>query len=259
MFETKSSKDQFKNQRAFIVGNGPSLAFTDLDKLNQEISLGSNGVALVFEKTKWRPTIYSCIDSAVLVDRMEEINGLILELTESQFYFPKQVWNDSNPPEILKVEEIIYQRKNTTFFDTIPHQITNNAFTSFSPELEKYLVTGTTVTVTLIQLAVLMGCNPIYLVGCDSHYVIPENAREKNADSDRVDKVLVLDEDNDPNHFDPRYFGKDRLWHTPNVHLMIQQYEKVKEACDQRGFEIYNATIGGKLEVFPRVKFDSLF
>ena len=30
-------------------------------------------------------------------------------------------------------------------------------------------------------------------------------------------------------------------------------HEIIKKECDKRGIEIFNATIGGKLEVYPRV------
>jgi len=33
----------------------------------------------------------------------------------------------------------------------------------------------------------------------------------------------------------------------------------MKRHCDSRGIQVYNATRGGKLEVFPRVDFDTLF
>jgi len=36
-------------------------------------------------------------------------------------------------------------------------------------------------------------------------------------------------------------------------------FEKAKEYADGHGIKIYNATRGGKLEVFERVNFDDLF
>jgi hypothetical protein len=36
-------------------------------------------------------------------------------------------------------------------------------------------------------------------------------------------------------------------------------YRDAKAACDSLGINVFNATRGGKLEVFPRVEFDSLF
>ena len=115
-----------------------------------------------------------------------------------------------------------------------------------------------TVTIVLMQLAVKLGYKRIYLVGCDTAYKIPANARNLDVDTERVDKRLVLDADNDPNHFDPRYFGKDRVWHTPNTQLMTMHYELVNDFCKNIGIEIYNAGIGGALEVFPRVDYRSI-
>jgi len=44
--------------RCFIVGNGPSLANTNLDLIKDEISFGMNRIPLIYNKTKWRPTYY---------------------------------------------------------------------------------------------------------------------------------------------------------------------------------------------------------
>ena len=38
-----------------------------------------------------------------------------------------------------------------------------------------------------------------------------------------------------------------------------EAYRDAKAACDSLGINVFNATRGGKLEVFPRVDFDSLF
>ena len=40
---------------------------------------------------------------------------------------------------------------------------------------------------------------------------------------------------------------------------MIQHYAWAREAFAPRGVNIVNATVGGKLEVFPRVDYDGLF
>ncbi len=40
---------------------------------------------------------------------------------------------------------------------------------------------------------------------------------------------------------------------------MLAAYTEAKRYADTHGIKIYNATRGGKLEVFERVDFDSLF
>jgi hypothetical protein len=41
--------------------------------------------------------------------------------------------------------------------------------------------------------------------------------------------------------------------------LVFAAYECAKQYADEHGIKIYNATRGGKLEVFERVDFDTLF
>jgi len=44
-----------------------------------------------------------------------------------------------------------------------------------------------------------------------------------------------------------------------DVDLMIAGYQAARDYADNNGLKIYNATRGGKLEVFERVDFGSLF
>ena len=73
-------------------------------------------------------------------------------------------------------------------------------------------------------------------------------------DDDRRDKRIVLSSDS--NHFDPRCFGKGKVWHPPKSNLMMKHYEKVKAICEGNGIEVFNAGIGGKLEGFPRISYE---
>ena len=61
------------------------------------------------------------------------------------------------------------------------------------------------------------------------------------------------------NHFHPSYFGKGKKWHDPKLDRVLMCYEKCKEEFENDGRKIYNATVGGKLELFERVEFTSLF
>jgi FkbM family methyltransferase len=115
---------------------------------------------------------------------------------------------------------------------------------------------GGTVTFTCIQLAYYFGFREIYLIGVDADYKIP-------ADAEVVGRTGVSELDmksDDPNHFDPNYFGKGFRWHDPNVDRMLAAYAEAKRVTEASGASrIYNATVGGKLEVFPRVSYDELF
>jgi hypothetical protein len=51
---------------------------------------------------------------------------------------------------------------------------------------------------------------------------------------------------------------KDKLY-IPNTEKSTLTYVAMKEQCEKREIRVYNATRGGKLEVFERVDFDLLF
>jgi hypothetical protein len=125
----------------------------------------------------------------------------------------------------------------------------------FSLRVPSFVAAVKTVTITAIQLAVHMGFNPIYLIGCDTRYTIPASVLEDSGNR----QALLSTLDDDPNHFDPRYFGYGRRWHQPNPELMVQHYQLVEAVLSARGVAVFNATVGGDLEVFPRVDYASLF
>lgn len=45
----------------------------------------------------------------------------------------------------------------------------------------------------------------------------------------------------------------------PNVQLMERCYYRARKVAEKRGVKIYSATKGGKLGVFKRIDYDSLF
>ena len=61
------------------------------------------------------------------------------------------------------------------------------------------------------------------------------------------------------NHFIKNYYTKDSKAIFFADKESLQAYMSAREYADKNGIKIYNATRGGKLEVFDRVDFDSLF
>ncbi len=245
----------YQGQRCFIMGNGPSLNHTDLDRLGNEYVWGVNRCYLLFERIRWRPTFYTAVDTLVVPDIAADIHPLLDSLPTTQFFFPAEFYRRN----VLRPDPRII------WFFQLGIDGSEGPTGYFSLDPPRYLRTPNTVTITALQLAVFMGFNPIYLVGCDTTYTIPPGTRASRAMIDPgtgeyiAGYELTSIHDNDPNHFDPRYFGKNARWHAPNVNGMLFGYEMVRRVCDALGVHVYNATVGGKLEIFPRVKYDSLF
>ena len=82
-------------------------------------------------------------------------------------------------------------------------------------------------------------------MGVDVNYV-GQNVTKSNS------REWKAKNDDDPNHFDPRYFGKNRSYHNPSTDEMISKFKEAREFFSDSNVEIINAGVGGKLELFRR-------
>jgi glycosyltransferase involved in cell wall biosynthesis len=234
-------KNLHKGQRCFIVGNGPSLNNTDLSKLKNEITFGVNSIFLMSDINGFIPTYYSVCDSHVIAENTDRINTYPVQ---HKFF-----------PSIFRKYISPNNRSNVSFFmmNRGFNEVTspNYAIPRFSADCSERIFDGQTITYMNLQLAYYMGFSEVYLIGVDFSYVIPQSAI--------VDGANILSTEDDPNHFHKDYFGKGRSWHDPVLHRVIKNYEFADMVYKWDSRQVFNATVGGKLEAFQRVDYDSLF
>ena len=225
-------------KRCFIIGNGPSLNKTDLSLLKDEITFAVNGFFLKAESLNWTPTFYIVEDHLVAEDRSEYIQTYKGPIK----FFP------------IYLGYCLPESDDTIFYNHRPRVSYPDGF-DFSLKADEITYTGCTVTFSAMQLAAYLGFTEIYLIGVDADYEIPSEVK-----NDQTYDTSVLDMDtDDPNHFHPDYFGKGYRWHNPQVNKMIEAYSEARKICEASNISIQNATIGGKLEIFKRVDYLSLF
>lgn len=226
----KKYKDKHKGQRCFIIGNGPSLNVEDLDKLKDEITFASNRIYLLFDKTKWRPNYYSMVDMKMLNNYKEDVAKLELE----NIFIP------------LRAKEHFNKYTHNIQYMNFRVEIAKPSNLKFSSDISNIVYNGYTVTYALIQFAIYMGFNEINLLGVDHNY-----------SQYRVNgKVITTDyKDN----FSEEYIteGEDRC--LPELGNSEIAYKLAYEYCTNNNIKIHNCTRGGKLEVFPRKKFEECF
>lgn len=111
---------KLRSDSVFILGNGPSLNEHNLDSLEGVPTFASNAIYLVFEKTKWRPDFYRCVDTVELPVQKDEISHWARKLRRSVFFFPRTIFPHETPLVSKNVDEVIKPRKNVCFFDTHP-------------------------------------------------------------------------------------------------------------------------------------------
>ena len=253
--QLKSYRNTFSGDRCFIMGNGPSLNETPLENLEDEYVWGLNRCHLLFDRISWRPKFIAAVDDVVIPDIADEFQDVITTYPDISFFFPEDFYR----------REVLASNTNVSWFRHRPMDPLQGASGYFSYNVACYLRVPHTVSITALQLAAYMGFNPIYLIGCDTSYTIPENVDAEGttfdpASGDKIEGYVITSKtNNDPNHFTPEYFGAGSKWHHPNVKGMLFGYQMAKECCERRGIDVFNATIGGGLDVFSRIDFSTPF
>ncbi|MFQ5922544.1 MAG: 6-hydroxymethylpterin diphosphokinase MptE-like protein [Anaerolineales bacterium] len=219
-------RDRHAGERCFVIGNGPSLRNTDLSLLEHEITFGMNRVYLMFEELGFPTTYFVAINTLVI----EQCAGDIRSLAIPRFLTWRGRRWVADDAEILFID--------TDYSDP----------ETFSTNLNGRVFEGGTVTYVALQAAYWMGFREVILVGVDHSYTTegPANA-------------TVVSRGDDPDHFDPGYFGPGFRWQLPDLEASERAYRMAREAFEVDGRRIVDATIGGKLTVFPKVDYDSLF
>ena len=215
---------------AWIIGNGPSLKRMDLSLLKHEITFGMNCVFLGFDLLGFIPNYYTVEDNFVAEDNSRQIS----QLEGSIKFFPRDL------SYCLKSDD------QTCWVNFVRHY---QPYPQFSSNCSEIIYWGSTVTYLAIQLAYFMGCDPLYLIGVDFDYIVP----------DYVDgQGEIISREEDVNHFHPAYFGPGKRWHHPRLDRVEPSYKEARRFLETKRRRIFNATVGGKLEVFDRVNYKNV-
>lgn len=228
-------KNRHAGKRCFVLGNGPSLRMSDLEKLTGEITFSSNYIYKAFEKTSWRPTYYVSSDVSPSMDLQlfEHLN----QESGTQLFFPTDTL-------------LVFGRtlNNVFYYNKLSLPIQFNACGEysykeylFSDNIVNGVYAGCCVTCQLLQFAAYMGFSEIYLLGVDHSW--PDGV-----------KAGVY------SHFygtERGNFEKFKKYEQSDF-MFNGGYESAKQFAHNHGFHIYDATRGGRLEVFERVDFDQI-
>lgn len=227
MLRAKQFKNVHHGEECIIVGNGPSLKNTDLEKLQEKYTLIFLNKAYLIKKLK----------PAIKLKYLVAINEHVISQSR------KEMIDNSDyvflPLSKMRLSEWLNSKViglNTKLVRAI-----------FSTNINKSIRVGSTVTYSAIQIAFYMGFKKIYLVGVDHNFVQsgPEN------------KLSILNE-NDVNHFDPTYF-KGMKWQNADLEMSEHYYSFAKTILERKGIAITDLTIAGKLNVFEKDNVDKYY
>lgn len=232
-------KNKHKGERVFLIGNGPSLAETDLSLLEHENTIAMNRISLIYPKAgKWRPTYY-LFSSTNVKDKtwgeewLSSVQTAILNPKTTSFIASEfQKYIDPN-------EKFTNVNWFSSLSETRPNDRGEVSPNSFSKDIVKRIdKSGTTMNLAL-QLAYHMGFSEIILVGADLGWTKDSGTRS------------------DPNHFDKNYRAN-----ISNPYKANQQMRNVHKLAlsifkkDKPEVKIYNASLRTVLDIYPIIDYD---
>lgn len=228
-------RNRYVGRRCFILGNGPSLKQTDLTLLKDELTFGANRLYMLFEEIGFATTFYLVTDPNIVTHYHEDID----RVRSQKFLRP-------------------YHRE---FFPLSKDAIYISDRSAMAPcfgfRPSRGLWTAGTVTYVALQLAYFMGFDTAILVGVDHSY--SEAKSYGTAEVPIGERLVVTSKGNDLNHFSPDYYQPGVPWVVPNPEHTELAYRMAKFAFERDGRSVLDATIGGHLQVFPKVAYRSLF
>lgn len=213
-------------ERCVIIGNGPSLNKMDLSFLNGETTFALNRIFLGFERFGFLPTYYVATNDLVIEQSATEIAAIPC---------PKFIASDCH--HFLPVRDDILPIRSRISYDG-----------AFSRDPRRGLFIGSTVTYITLQLAYYMGFTDVVLIGVD-HRFKTQGAAHKE----------VTSGNDDPDHFDPNYFGKGFRWHLPDLDHSGRMYQLAQAFFEGMGRRVTDATLDGACPAFAKAHYRQLF
>lgn len=217
----KDLKNRFQGRPLLVVGNGPSLNKTPLDEFAHIPAIGMNKIDLIFPRVKWRPSVIVCINNMVVKQHAD-----VFAASDIPVYLSwKSRWFAPRSPAI-------------NYFNMSLEE-------DFGTDFSTRVGSAATVTYPALQLAYYLGADPVIVVGVDHNF-----------DKTGKDHAYEKREGADVNHFDPNYFKAGTYWGLPNLDASERVYWRARQAFEEDGRRIVDATIDGKLEVFEKVSIE---
>lgn len=220
----RAHHNRYAGKRAFIIGNGPSLRSMDLTPLENEFTFGLNRIYLKFPDMGFATTFLLASEQNVI-----EQFGADMAKSDSQVLLSHRFAKNVTLPAAT----LTFLSRRSRVFGTDP------LFWGFHD--------GNTITYTAMQMAFYFGFHEVILIGVDHSFKFEGEPG-----------AVVVSRADDPNHFDPSYFGDGIVWKLPNLPMSEVSYHMARHHYERNGRRILDATVGGQLTVFPKADWEGI-
>lgn len=246
--ENSKFKNVHHGKRCFILATGPSIKNQDLRQLQSELCIAVSQFFL-HKHIKIISPKYHILAPSHHPFNFDDVNKIFDGLMQS--YADNVTCFLGYTPYIYSTYRFLekypqYKNNNQYFIDYSMSQSLDesNYCNNEIWRIDEKPFSIRTVIYSAIQIAIYMGCKEIYLIGCDHDYL--------NDPSRVTNHHFYKEEDgiSDAEHLSS--FTTERWFE--EYYFRWKQYRLIREYAQQQGCNIFNATEGGMLDVFPRVK-----
>lgn len=228
--------------RCFIIGNGPSILKQDLTKLKDEIVFVANAFILHNDYNEIAPNYYCVSDPRFFkegVVNQDYANEMKQKADSVIKFFPESAKRVIKKSKSFNQSSVYYLNYITC------NKIWELDKLSLDPS--KIVYRGDTVIIEFcLILAHYMGFKEIYLLGCECDFYL-DKAKDYSAGYFYDVKKQTTGRQTSDYHL--------KYWYEN----LVKSYTVIKRYFEKDGCTVFNATAGGKLEVFERVIFEELF
>ena len=208
-----------QGRRCFICCTGPSLGEITTEQwaeIDKDITIGVNTIAATHPKT----------DYLVIIEDFTPLMAFV-SMSEAK---TKLVWEQhANHRECFK------EYKQFRIHDSKPY---------FAPSINEGMVILGTVACTAINLAYIMGCNPIILLGVDFN----NQAHAVPLPGDDPEKWYELAK--------PGRLGSK--FEQPHQRRGVTELRNTAEFCEEKGVKVYNANLNSYIESFEKKPLETI-
>lgn len=236
-------KDIHNNNRCFILGTGPSIKHQDLRLLQGEICIAVSNFFVHPDYSLIGPKYY-CIapyHHPITEDAwqkwMDEINK---GTRGAKIFFGISDKNRNEKDGRFKSRDLYYLRFGGSWGRNVPHSI----------DISQAIPGPQSVTIMALYIALYMGFKEIYLLGCDHDWLLHIN--KSSHFYPEKSHAMVKSGYNE-------WFQEDLEEQFQAYISLWRQYKGIREIANRNGAQIFNATEGGLLDIFPRVVYETLF
>lgn len=230
-------------KRCFVIGNGPSINSMDLKLLEGEINIVVTSFFRHPDAKIVKPNYWVIADPSFW-RKPEEHFLPVLDYAVTTALHTKLFVPSGGFEYFANIHMGPLIDPHFYHFEGSKNSSTIIDFTQGIPQ------NGNNVIMISLMLAYYMGCNPIYLVGCDHDFL---KTTKEEYESKDIEHFYPSSKPNLPSEVMPW-----DEWHNA-MKLIDLQYNQLKLYASLWGFNVFNATKGGCLDVFPRIEYETLF